>query len=298
MRSFIFRRGMVSAQAFICLLFFFVTAGAQASSLRLQLKLGLGGGRLNLDEISQVIRDGEAQAANWAVGGTMVEGSGIPEPGPVYDAHAELLAFFSSRWALGVEVGMSGNTKQGQVGWAGAAPLSVRHAVEARYTVVPIRLSARYFLGRSGRVRAYAQAGAGLYPGRIYLQQRTLERSLIPDRFTLFSAQARGTCLGLHGGGGLTIPLTRRLGLFVDVIGQFARIASMKGEGVVKDADMTDGSLIEGFFWTVTAAGGEWAGKKLLIAAEPPADAAGIEAEKLHMNLSGWSMRAGIIIRL
>jgi len=262
------------------------------------LKLSLGGGRLNLGEISEAVREAEATAAARAPGGIMVPGSGIPEPGPCYDAGAELLVLFSSRWALGLEVAMSGNTKKGQVGWIDTENASVRHAAEVRYTVVPIRLNLRYFPGRSRKLQAYVLAGVGLYPGRLNLTQKNLTLSTTEERQVFFIAQGRGTALGLHAGVGASLRLTRRLRFFVDVIGQTARIGSLKGNGIIHDLTTGLGDSGRGEFWFVVSESGGRIGKSVVIASKQPTDATILEAKKLEMDLSGWTLRAGIMIRL
>jgi len=262
------------------------------------LRLSLGGGRLNLDEISEVVREGEYNTAAWAPGGTMVPGSGIPEPGPCYDAGAELLVFFSPRWALGLEVGMSGNTRKGQVAWIGTENTSVRHAAEVRHTVVPIRLNARYFLGGSRGLQAYVLAGAGLYPGRLNLIQKNMMRSAAEEHQMFFIAQGRGTAMGLHAGVGASFRLTRRLRFFVDAIGQMVRIGSLKGSGIIQDLTTGLGDSNRGEFWVVTSENGSRVGKSVVVAMNQPAGPAILEAKKLSMDLSGWTLRAGIMIRL
>ncbi|HDP94728.1 MAG TPA: hypothetical protein ENN40_05125 [Candidatus Aminicenantes bacterium] len=264
---------------------------------RFMLKLSLGGGRLNLDDISAVVREGESSAATRVPGGTMVPGSGIPEPGPCYDAGAELLVFLSPRWALGLEVALNGNTKMGQVGWMGSENTAARHASEVRHTVVPIRLSARYFLGRRG-FRAYALAGAGLYPGRLNLIQKDQVRSITEESLMLFVAQGRGTAVGLHAGVGAAFPLTRRLRVFVEAVGQSVRIASLNGGGIIQDLKTGLDDWNQGEFWVVTFERGGRVGKKVVVASEQPDDPTILQAKKLEMDLSGWTLRAGIIIGL
>ena len=273
-------------------------ARVSAAPLEFQLKLGLGLSELDLGELGDLVSAGEQRAASWVVNGTRTAGDPLPGMGRALDAHGELIARLSSRLSLGLEVGINGATRDGQVGWIESQAGSVRHGVEIRHTVVPVRLNLRYTLGRSRGLRAYLAAGAGIYPGRIYLWQNTLARDDGEERMVYFSGRGDGTALGVHLGAGLRLPISRRFDLFVEMAGQSVRIGALRGEATMMDTAVELNTMTEGTFWLVTRENESGRFQEVVAAAERPAGPDYLDAVELGMDLSGLTLRAGLIIRL
>ena len=287
-----------SRNLFVLLIVLGLSFPAVAASPAFRLKLGLGAGAFDLGDVSLAVRGGQQYALNWAAAGEAVPGDGIQEPGPMNNAGVELMAVLSPRLALGLEVALNGATRDGQVGWIGSVNGSVRHLAEMRYTVVPVRLNIHYFLGRPGGLRAYGLAGIGLYAGRLNLRQETLSRSTGADRLEYFSGRGQGTALGLHAGAGLQVPVTRRFAVFVEVLGRAARVGSLTGDVGLADTGTGDTDLIEGTFWLSKT--GDEAGEyhRVLVSSAQPADPEFRDVRKFRLDLSGWAVRAGIVINL
>jgi len=269
-----------------------------AAPVEFQLKLGLGLSELDLGILEDLIPAGEQRAASWALGGTRVEGDPLPGLGRANEAFGELIARLSSRLSLGLEVGINGATREGHAGWIESPAGAVRYGVEIRHTVVPVRLNLSYTLGRPRGLRAYLSGGIGVYPGRIYLWQNTMARDDVGERMVYFSGRGDGTALGVHLGAGLKLPISRRFEVFAEILGQSARIGALQGEATMVDSADELNAMIEGTYWVVTRENESGRFKEVVVADGRPTGPDYLDAVELGMDLRGWTVRAGIVIRL
>jgi hypothetical protein len=208
-----------------------------------------------------------------------------------WEAGCEALFPIARRLSLGLGVGYIQTGKDSVREIASAADkLSpyefFREELNLSVQAIPLTLNIHLVVHSNNSLTLTAMGGLGLYLGSVdWAYQRTDKMSL-----TQYNESWTGTSsgLGFQGGLELSLPINRHLGLFIEGIGRYVRISGFRG-------DYRAGSTTEqdAYLWYT-----EWGQFPLfVIAADEPTGGAYGNVRKAVADLSGFSVRAGLIVR-
>jgi len=154
-----------------------------------------------------------------------------------------------------------------------------------KITVIPIRLGAFFTIPIHGSFSISLNGGPSLYLTRYSYAMETNIRD-ITDVFQKATARS----LGFHGGLGIAVDLTKRSVFFIEGQGRYAKISNFEGEERLRNTDNVyseeKGKLYyfeDGTYFYLTIRNEEPSGYKTI--------------KKATFNLSGISLRAGLIIK-
>ncbi|MDD8025024.1 MAG: outer membrane beta-barrel protein [Acidobacteriota bacterium] len=226
--------------------------------------------------------------------GSRIEGE-TPKLHSALDLALEMSLALSPSFAVCLSVGhlkaKNGPFTYTLVSPAGATILSHREEPYAR--AVPIDLTVRFYPVAKGRLRVYLAAGAGIYFARF-------DRSGIDDEgtsyFRSFRYDTTAVGLGLHGGLGVEAALTKAFGLLLEIEGRYAPIDDFTGTLTWNDAAGQDS--MSGTYYYYEGRLNIDEAKGLLFAADSPDSSFYYGLRKGVIDFSGFSVRAGLFVRI
>jgi hypothetical protein len=270
----------------------FAVPAAAGTKLSFALK---GGYAYNLFGDYNASSDGARAIWTW-IGppGSRIEGD-FPE------LHAALDLEFEVSWALSpaFSLSMSGGLLKAKSGPftytlvspTGATILSHREEPYAR--AVPVKLTVRFYPWAGRRFKVFLKAGAGMYFARF-------DRSGIDDDgmsdFRGFRYDTTAVGFGFHGGLGFEAALSRTLGLLLEIEGRYAPINDFTGTLTWNDAAGEDS--MSGKYYYYEGRLNIDDAKGLLFAADAPDSSFYYGLRKGVIDFSGYSIRAGLFIRM
>jgi len=172
---------------------------------------------------------------------------------------------------------------------------------------MPVKLGMYYNFPIISRIKVFSTAGIGYYSASIS-KYRKFDEIVSPPGESYWMWEYWKTDykanLGLHGGIGMEYSLTKNLGLVLEVQGRYVKIKNLKGFIQSENSDSLGRiSNKKGYLWSYKTS---WMGSliyyNLDIKEKPPGSAIPeisiTEVRKASIDLSGYSMRIGLRIRL
>jgi hypothetical protein len=272
----------------IAAMVFWLAAGAAQAQVRLNFKLTggfayLGGGDLNKG------LQGWSDLWDYAYDVPWIGAMGGYEPvhlGPDYGA--EILIGIGSHFRIGLGAGRLSASKSSSLDLVQETGTD-HETWNPKITAVPLSLNAYYVLP-AGRINLMFHLGAAYYKARYTDTQHVFFAANYDDTYDL-----TGNGIGFQGGLGFDIPLTRWLGLLVEVDARYAPIGGFKGDYVRRTTSST--TAVNGKLWLCETADFPHFPFLLVAETQPSASSIGSVTEA-KADFSGVSLRAGFLIRL
>jgi hypothetical protein len=212
-----------------------------------------------------------------------------------YDFGADLIYQFSPRFGVGLGVGYMRSSRNSLGTWADEAE-SVLLTAGATLTAMPIRLGLFYDVPLSRTFNLTLNAGAAYYAGVKLEATERLEFSADDwENMSLVGTQRSGADIGFHGSLGLEYLFSPKVGFFVEAVGRYAKFKNFEMvTGTVELSgevpESTEGTL---YIYTEDFVQAELSGFTIV----EPGDTPDAGAREPKIDLSGFSLRAGIRIR-
>jgi hypothetical protein len=208
-----------------------------------------------------------------------------------WEAGCEALLPIAGRLSLGLGVGYIQTGKDSVREIASAidklSPYEFfREELNPSVQAIPITLNIHLVVDSNSRLTLTVMGGLGLYLGSVDWEYRRTNKTSLERYDETWTGTSSG--LGCQGGLELNFPINRRLELFIEGIGRYVRMTGFRGDyfagsTVVRDA----------YLWYT-----EWGQFPLfVIAADVPTGGIYDNVRKAVADLSGFSVRAGLIVR-
>jgi len=173
-------------------------------------------------------------------------------------------------------------------------------SVEAKPTLsaVPIHLGVFLTFPAAGRISLTASAGAAYYAGlKLEGTELTTSSSGYWDERTLSATRSSLANLGFQGSLGFEYEFSSKIGFFVEALGRYAKFKNF--ETVTGTHESSGGSLetTEGKLYIQTETDPEWSFSIFTVESTPPVDDVDTTYREPKIDLSGFSLQAGIRIR-
>ena len=187
-------------------------------------------------------------------------------------------------------------------GWTGT--LIFKPEAKAR---MPVKLGMYYNFPIISRINVFSTAGIGYYSASISKYTKFHEIVSPPGESYWMSQYWKTDYkanLGFHGGIGMEYSLTKNIALVLEVQGRYVKIKNLKGFIQIEDSySIGRISKRTGYLWSYKISGWDFGSYyNLDISEEPPwgsiPEISISEVRKATIDLSGYSMRIGLRIRL
>jgi hypothetical protein len=172
------------------------------------------------------------------------------------------------------------------------------------YHLIPVKLSAVYFLPAGAKLTAYAKAGAGYYFGRMKYSVAVDENLTGPRTWELSDGTATDGGFGFHGGLGLEYAVSPAVSIFAEALGRSISLNGWAAEQTYSDQTSTISE--SGTFWYAErfqplppAIPESDPGKSyatFVFAKDRPDDADLRNVRKMVFGFSGFAVKAGFKI--
>ena len=212
-----------------------------------------------------------------------------------YNFGADFIYQLSPAIGVGLGVGYLRSSSDSLMTFAGEG-LSFTLSGTPTLSAVPIRLGVFLTFPIAGKISLTADAGAAYYAGLKLDATQRLETDA--DNWQVMSVSgSRNGNLGFQGSLGFEYRLSRGMGFFVEALGRYARFknfASVTGTTETSDgaSDTTSGKL-----YIATETFIDWTFSTFTIEETPPVDTPSETFREPKIDLSGFSLQAGIRIR-
>lgn len=166
---------------------------------------------------------------------------------------------------------------------------NLNYTIEPYFEVIPIKLSVYYFMPAISPLKLFLNAGVGYYFGKI-TNTSTIGAT---DFWSETNFEVKDRAFGFHGGIGLEIKLAPRVVLFLEGEARYCKLKSWEGEETYQDSDgLTD--LRKGTLFYYEKKDTDTGNFYPTISMDIPI---GIYPEHFEADISGFSLRTGIIIK-
>ena len=172
-------------------------------------------------------------------------------------------------------------------------------SLKPKFTAIPITLTFYYFLPSKSLVNLYLNGGIGCYFGKATF---TIREDLVPyfddsPEWNEKQLEAKDQNFGLHGGVGLEFNVISNVAFFIEGNGLYCKLKSWKGDVITEYShELSDKESGTVFYYEEEGWGERLYTKFTASKIKPTWD--GISnVRKFEFNLSGFSLRGGIIIR-
>ena len=217
----------------------------------------------------------QARSQGAAVGGSFSPAKLGPNLG------LELIYRITDKIGLGLGFEMlSASKDMEQKISSGSSSVGYTHSVKA--SAVPLRLSVYYFLPASPRLNVFLKAGLGYYLASVFYSDNH-EGGRLP-----FEIDASGSGLGFHGGLGLEISLSRKLGIVAECSGRFASFDGFTGTMVMRS----------GTLWTLDMEQPFGTFPVLFVESGEPSYSWFVNIRESKISITGFSFVVGAIVRI
>jgi hypothetical protein len=203
---------------------------------------------------------------------------------------------FTPSMGVGLGVGylQASSTSKINYTWLTPALPDIDETYEVKASAIPIKASFYYFLPTSGMINVNLHAGVGYYLATAYARYRaevlTLWEQNVYDNLP-------GGGIGFHGGIGLEFKLSPMIGVFVEGQGRYAAFSNFEGDALYTDSGGTS-TTNTGKAWTFDATGAGHTFTLSVIDTTAPSGSGISNVRQTKVDFSGFSLVAGIIVRL
>ncbi|MFC2167179.1 hypothetical protein ACFLQZ_04365, partial [Acidobacteriota bacterium] len=150
------------------------------------------------------------------------------------DMFAEVIAFLTDNFGLGLGFGYTQRTAEGDIALTTIVPgfgnVVEGWKAEPKIAVPSLLLSAHYFYPLMEKLNIFFNAGIGLYFGTESWEGSLSYASPLYTEMSTETATFNGTAVGFHGGFGAEFKVNSNISFFVEGRGRAATIKSLKGD--------------------------------------------------------------------
>ncbi|MGB2765122.1 MAG: hypothetical protein WBC20_11995, partial [Candidatus Aminicenantaceae bacterium] len=174
---------------------------------------------------------------------------------------------------------------------------------------IPIKLGIYYTIPLGSRINIFLKSGLDYYFSKCFIYKYNLIRSLdwtvlIPEFYEISNKyDMRGNGLGFNGGLGFEYKISNVLALVLEIQRRYAKIKNLKGKWIYSNTFTLEQGEDEGILYI---------GRKdmedegfsdifypdLVVSPSKPSGAKILNAKEATLDLSGFSLRVGIRIKL
>ena len=208
-----------------------------------------------------------------------------------FNGGADVLLYFQPRWGLilGAEYLQSSRTSEVKFNIGSD---NTYFTFAPRVSAIPLKLGLFADLPLGEKLNLFLQGGAGYYLGRFHYE---LSFASV-DNWRSIVADTEAKNIGCHGGAALELKLSKKLFLFVEALGRYARLSGFSGTAIATSPDepaITNRVII--YFAHVNMPEGRF--HFLYPTSTFPDDPSYSEVREAVVDFSGFSARAGLRIR-
>lgn len=178
---------------------------------------------------------------------------------------------------------------------------SVGGSIEPRFSIISLHSSFYFFVPTPPPIGIYVYAGPALYRGKITSTLIEYERETgWYDWSEEAEIEATATSFGFHGGVGVEIDIASNIAFFIEGKGKFGKLSGWEGEVTYTErengwsgTESLDGTI---YFYEMEKLPGKWY-SEIEMEDSKPSGAWARDVEEFSVNLTGFSLRAGIVIK-
>lgn len=220
-----------------------------------------------------------------------------------FDLGAEMTINFNVTPKVGIGFGLSyiqgskKSTVEGTYPWWGEETF-FSDTINIKVSAIPITLSLYFDLPVADTINVVANAGIGYYLGTANWDYSEDEENWQWKE----NWKSKSNALGFHGGLSLELDISKDMTFVIEGIGRYAKLKGLKGDFIwenIYEGSYYEGTTEDATFWYY-----EWhssnTGKKyptIWFDDEKPSGARISNVREAEINLSGFSIRAGIKIK-
>ena len=288
---------------------------------KLSIKLTGGLRYINVGDINNHIESFDNYMSSYLSfyeGGKMGK---INNYGP--DLEGELRLDISSKFAVGVGIGYISGKNESDFQTVGVFPFPIgliyipeigqpgdlfEFVVESKVETIPIKLGIYYTIPLGSRINIFLKSGLDYYFSKCFIYKYneiiSLDRTVLITEFYEISNKydMRGNGLGFNGGLGFEYKISNFLALVLEIQKRYARMKNLKGKWIYSNTLTLEQGEDEGILY-IAKKNMEDEGFSdhypvLVVSPSKPRGAKIINTREATLDLSGFSLRAGIRIKL
>jgi len=287
---------------------------------KLSIKLTGGLRYINVGDINNHIESFDNYMSSYLSfyeGGKMGK---INNYGP--DLEGELRLDISSKFAVGVGIGyISGKNESnfqtvgifpfptpGQIYILGPPGDLFEFVVESKVETIPIKLGIYYTIPLGSRINIFLKSGLDYYFSKCFIYKYNLISSLdwtgfFPGIYEISNKyDMRCNGLGFHGGFGFEYKISNVLALVLEIHRRYAKIKNLKGKWIYSNTFTHEQGEDEGILYiakkNMEDEGFSNMYPDLVVSPSKPSGAKILNTREATLDLSGFSLRVGIRIKL
>jgi len=173
--------------------------------------------------------------------------------------------------------------------------------IKPTFSIISLHSSFYFFVPIPPPLNIYLYAGPALYRGKITSTMTEYERETgWVDWSEESELEATATSFGFHGGVGLEIDIASNIAFFIEGKGRYAKLSGWEGEVTYTErenggswTESLDGTI---YFYEEEMLPGRWY-STVEMDDSKPSGAWARNVEEFSVNLTGFSLRAGIVIK-
>ena len=226
-----------------------------------------------------------------------VTGSYSPLHGGL-DFGADLIYQITPNIGVGLGAGYMRNSRRSTATWAFDATEYVLTA-EPVLTAIPVRLGVFLTFPVGGRINLTADAGAAYYAGlKFDATQRVDFNATEWQEMSVGSIEAGSANVGFQGSLGLEYMVSPKMGFFIEAAGRYAKLGNFDQVTGISNSSGGGSETTDGKLYIATDTDPDFPVSMFTIEETPPVDTAFETYREPKFDLSGFSLQAGIRIRL
>lgn len=213
-----------------------------------------------------------------------------------YDFGADVIYRISPMFGVGLGVGYLRSSRASHMTFTEGTNSLTMSATPA-LSAVPVRLAAFLTTPLSRKIDLIADAGAAWYAGLKFEGKQRIEAGADSwSDMTVSGSRSSLSNLGFQGSLGVEYRFTEKLGFFVEALGRYARF---KNFAQVTGAETTSGGsdTVEGKLYVETVTFIDGSFSMFTIEETPPTDSPSTTYREPKIDLSGFSIQAGVHFR-
>lgn len=238
------------------------------------------------------------------------------------DLEGELRLDISSKFAVGVGIGYISGKNESNFQTVGIFPFSTQmyipeisppgdlfeFVVESKVETIPIKLGIYYTIPLGSRINIFLKSGLDYYFSKCFIYKYneiiSLDHTvLIPEFYEISNKyDMRGSGLGFHGGLGFEYKISNVFALVLEIQRRYAKIKNLKGKWVYSNTFTLEQGEDEGILYiakkNMEDEGFSAHYPDLIVSPSKPSGAKILYTREATLDLSGFSLRVGIRIKL
>ena len=236
------------------------------------------------------------------------------------DLEGELRLDISSKFAVGVGIGYISGKNESNFQTAGdfapiyqiyiVPPIDLfEFVVESKIETIPIKLGIYYTIPLGSRINIFLKSGLDYYFSKCFIYKYneiiSIDGTVYPVEFYEISNKydMRGNGLGFNGGLGFEYKISNFLALVLEIQRRYAKIKKLKGKWIYSNTFTLEQGENEGILY-IARKDMEDEGfsdifyPDLVVSPSKPSGAKILNAREATLDLSGFSLKVGIRIKL